>query len=201
MLTFTWFRKLHSVHFPFRGLKSSSMEGSSLLFPNTKGAAVMSQVTVTRQCRAGHMIYWDMTGRVTLEGRLTQSGPCWLKPPACLTHGKHVVYHMSYQLIHVISSSSFVIWKSQIFFTLKPVLRGHCREGPPVLKDHIFLKEVSIFYFNWTCRQRLHKPVLRDHIFVPEKNDLLTFLSAVNLWWLLCVQTKLTVVTCGNCTA
>ncbi len=32
--------------------------------------------------------------------------------------------------------------------TVKPVLRDHCHEGPPVLKDDIFLAEDPIFQCN-----------------------------------------------------
>ncbi len=46
--------------------------------------------------------------------------------------------------------------------TVKPVLRDHCHERPPVLKDHTFLGGHT-FQYNWTCHQR--PPVLIDHIF------------------------------------
>ncbi len=48
--------------------------------------------------------------------------------------------------------------------TVKPVLRDHCHERPPALKDHTFLAEEPTFQYNWTCHQR--PPVLTDHIFV-----------------------------------
>ncbi len=47
--------------------------------------------------------------------------------------------------------------------TVKPVLRDHCHERPPVLKDHQFGAESSTFQCKWTCHQR--PPVLRDNIF------------------------------------
>ncbi len=49
-------------------------------------------------------------------------------------------------------------------YTVKPVLRDHCHERPPVLTDHAFSVEGSTFQYNWTCHQR--PPVLTDHIFV-----------------------------------
>ena len=48
--------------------------------------------------------------------------------------------------------------------TVKPVLRDHCHERPPVLKDHIIPAEGPTFQCNWTCHQR--PPVLRDNIFM-----------------------------------
>ena len=48
--------------------------------------------------------------------------------------------------------------------TVKPVLRDHCQERPPVLTDHTFLAEGPTIQYNWTCHQR--PPVLTDHIFV-----------------------------------
>ncbi len=50
-----------------------------------------------------------------------------------------------------------------IRYTVKPVLRDHCHERPPVLKDHIILAGPRLQY-NRTCHQR--PPVLTDHIFV-----------------------------------
>ncbi len=44
--------------------------------------------------------------------------------------------------------------------TVKPILRDHCHERPPVLKDHIFLAEGPTFQYNWICHQR--PPVLQD---------------------------------------
>ncbi len=48
--------------------------------------------------------------------------------------------------------------------TVKPVLRDHCHERPPVLKDHKCFAESPTFQCKWTCYQR--PPVLRDHIFM-----------------------------------
>ncbi len=47
--------------------------------------------------------------------------------------------------------------------TVKPVLRDHCHERPPVLTDHAFSAGPT-FQYNLTCHQR--PPVLTDHIFV-----------------------------------
>ncbi len=47
---------------------------------------------------------------------------------------------------------------------MKPLLRDHCNERPPVLRDHTFLAEGLTFQHNRTCHQR--PPVLTDHIFV-----------------------------------
>ena len=53
--------------------------------------------------------------------------------------------------------------------TVWPVLRDHWHERSPVLKDHIFLAEGSIFQCHWTSRAepvtRTHLPW--DHIFKP----------------------------------
>ncbi len=49
-----------------------------------------------------------------------------------------------------------------LLHTVKPVLRDHCQERPPVLKDPIFLAEGPTFQCNWTWRER--PPVFRDHI-------------------------------------
>ncbi len=49
--------------------------------------------------------------------------------------------------------------------TVKLVLRDHCHEGPPVLKDHQFLAESQCtFQCKLTCYRR--PPVLKDHIFM-----------------------------------
>ncbi len=48
--------------------------------------------------------------------------------------------------------------------TVKLVLRDHCHDRPPVLKDHTFLVEGPTFQYNCTCHQR--QPALSDHIFV-----------------------------------
>ncbi len=45
--------------------------------------------------------------------------------------------------------------------TVKPVLRDHCHERPPVLTDHTFLAEAPTFQHNnlspeTTCLDRLH---------------------------------------------
>ncbi len=48
--------------------------------------------------------------------------------------------------------------------TVKPVLRDHCHERPPVLTDHAFSAEGPIFRYNGTCHER--PPVLTDHIYV-----------------------------------
>ncbi len=48
---------------------------------------------------------------------------------------------------------------------MKSVLRDHCHERLPVLKDHILLiGPIHVFQCNWTCHQR--PSVLRDHIFM-----------------------------------
>ncbi len=46
--------------------------------------------------------------------------------------------------------------------TVKPILKDHCHERPPVLKDQIFLAQRTAFHCSWTCHQR--PPILRDHI-------------------------------------
>ena len=46
---------------------------------------------------------------------------------------------------------------------MKPHLRDHCHERPPVLTDHTFLVGPT-FQYNLTCHQT--PPVLTDHIFV-----------------------------------
>ncbi len=53
--------------------------------------------------------------------------------------------------------------------TVKTILRDHCHERPPVLKDHTFLAERPTFQYmyNWTCHQRT--PVLKDHNFVANR--------------------------------
>ncbi len=48
--------------------------------------------------------------------------------------------------------------------TVKPVLKDHCCERPPVLKDQIFLSESPTFQCNWTCPNR--PPVLINCICV-----------------------------------
>ncbi len=51
--------------------------------------------------------------------------------------------------------------------TVKPVLRDHCDERPPVLKDHTFLAAGPTFQYNhdnWTCHQI--PSAWRDHTFV-----------------------------------
>ncbi len=53
--------------------------------------------------------------------------------------------------------------KQWILWTVKPVLRDHCHERPPVLTDHAFSAEGPTFQYKWTCYQR--PPVLTDHIF------------------------------------
>ncbi len=57
-------------------------------------------------------------------------------------------------------------WSLHSTCTVKPVLRDHCHERQPVLKDPIFLAKVptGTLQFHWTCHQR--PPVLRDHIFM-----------------------------------
>ncbi len=55
-------------------------------------------------------------------------------------------------------------WLMVLSSTVKPVLRDHCHEKPPVLTDHAFLAEGPTFRYNLTCHQR--PPVLTDHIFV-----------------------------------
>ena len=47
---------------------------------------------------------------------------------------------------------------AQYDFKVKPILRDHCHESPPVLTDHIFSAEGPTFHYNWTCHQR--PPVL-----------------------------------------
>ncbi len=47
-------------------------------------------------------------------------------------------------------------------YTVKPFLRDHCHERPPVLKDQIFLAEGPTFQCNWTCHER--PPALKNHI-------------------------------------
>ncbi len=49
-------------------------------------------------------------------------------------------------------------------YIVKPVLRDHCHERPPVLTDQTILAEGPTFQYKWTCHQR--PPVLTDHIFV-----------------------------------
>ncbi len=56
------------------------------------------------------------------------------------------------------------VYVQYIYDTVRPVLRGHCHERPPVLTDHTFLAEGPKFQYIWTCHQR--PPVLTDHIFV-----------------------------------
>ncbi len=51
--------------------------------------------------------------------------------------------------------------------TVEPVLRDHCLERPPVLKDQICLAECPTCQCNWTCHQR--PPVLRDQIFMANR--------------------------------
>ncbi len=65
------------------------------------------------------------------------------------------------------------------YSTVKPVLRDHCHNRPPVLKDHIFLAEGLAFQCNWTCQQR--PPALRDHIFMASRVSVTTG-STVTLW-------------------
>ena len=48
--------------------------------------------------------------------------------------------------------------------TVKPALRDHCHERPPVLSNHLSLVDGPTFQYNWTCHQK--PPVLRDHIFM-----------------------------------
>ena len=64
-------------------------------------------------------------------------------------------------LVNIIS-----IKLTEIVYTVKPVLRDHCHERPPVLTDYAFLAQEPTFQYtcNWTCHQR--QPVLTDHIFV-----------------------------------
>ncbi len=50
---------------------------------------------------------------------------------------------------------------------MKPALRDHCHERPPVLKDHIFISEGSTCRYKWSCHHRL--PVLSDHIFMANR--------------------------------
>ncbi len=54
--------------------------------------------------------------------------------------------------------------------TVKPVLRYHCQERPPVLKDHIILDEDPTVSFLIICLYICHErpPVLKGHIFVLE---------------------------------
>ncbi len=40
--------------------------------------------------------------------------------------------------------------------TVKPIMRDHCHERPPVLKDHQFLTESPTF--------QLYEPVTKDHL-------------------------------------
>ena len=40
--------------------------------------------------------------------------------------------------------------------TVKPVMKDHCHERPPVLTDHAFLAERPTFQYNWTCQQKDH---------------------------------------------
>ena len=48
---------------------------------------------------------------------------------------------------------------------MKPVLRDHCYETPPVWQTTHFWQGLHlIFQYNWTCHRR--PPVLTDHIFV-----------------------------------
>ena len=49
------------------------------------------------------------------------------------------------------------ICQSRYPYTVKPILREHCHERPPVLKDHLFLTEGPAFQYNWPT-------VLRNHI-------------------------------------
>ncbi len=65
------------------------------------------------------------------------------------------------------------LWRHQFYIlwlccqqagAVKPVLRDHCHERPPVLKDQVFLAEGAKFQCNWTSYQR--PPVLWDHSFM-----------------------------------
>ncbi len=76
---------------------------------------------------------------------------CWKLPDVDL-HVTMCIYPDNYSNIHPI-----------ICYTVKPVLRDHCHDRPPVLKDHTFLAEGPTFKHNWTYHQR--PPVLTDHIF------------------------------------
>ncbi len=51
-------------------------------------------------------------------------------------------------------------WLLAVSITVKPVLKDHCHDRPPVLRDQIILPSQS----NWTCHHR--PPGLRDHIFM-----------------------------------
>ena len=53
-------------------------------------------------------------------------------------------------------------WSLMQCYTVKPILKDHCHERPPIMKDQIFLAEGQTFPCDWTCLQR--PPILRDHI-------------------------------------
>ncbi len=56
--------------------------------------------------------------------------------------------------------------------TMKPVLRDHCNDSPPLLEDHTFWADGRIFQCNWTSQKR--SPVLRNYVLWPVEQYLKT---------------------------
>ncbi len=83
---------------------------------------------------------------------------------------------------------------------MKPILRDHCHERPPVLKDHTLLAEGPTYLYNWTSHQR--RPVLTDHIFLwPMGWSIKTVCHKFACSWLtfcVCVGARVPVCVCRH---
>ncbi len=87
----------------------------------------------------------------------------WSPLPQCKT-----VAHIRYacKVIRQFLLGTTISLNQYFLYTVKPVLRDHCDERPPVLKDHQFWAQSLTFQCKLTCHQR--PPVLRDHIFMAD---------------------------------
>ena len=103
-----------------------------------------------------------------------------------------VLYMWAWFSIKTVSKRFVMI---PISSTVKPVLRDHYHDRPPVLTGHTFEAERRTFQYNWTCHQR--PPVLKDHIFVANGvvfqdrfycTQLLQYVSIIWAWTLCAVK-------------
>ncbi len=123
----------------------------------------------TTTCHHHSRLWWHVLGGNTIPpGDTPSGGPC--SDHACCwgttIQSSCCWLYVQYRTVHWVQIQRNDTRYLTILTIVKTVVRDHCYERPPVLKDYTFLGE-HIFQYNWTCHQR--PPVLTDHIFVANR--------------------------------